>query len=343
MRIRILHLAGCFLVFYLLWNLAIDLYLGNTHFVSKMGFQFKSLLLTLTSILSFFLYPLAICLILAKLIPKRIVESILLILFCIPVIIFFRYLLQEIICPAVFGFSLYYQPVSARFYFQDNMYFGVLYSCFGFIYFLTQYTQYSARKQAELSMTAKEAELSLLKSQINPHFLFNSFNSIYTLIYQKNEKALASVEKLSAILRYALYERREKVSIETELNCLKDFIQLQQLRIDETAAISIDLDNVDNNLQISPHLLIGFAENAFKHGDFSDPATPLKISAFTYKKTLTFEVVNKKSILRKPPAGGIGLQNVKRRLDLLYENRYKLDIEDKEQTFSVNLTIDLQC
>ncbi len=341
MRVRILHLSGYFLAFYLLWHVTIDLYTGNNPFFTMQSLSFKSIVLTITTLFSFFLYPLAICLILAKLVPNRLILSVLLVVSSIPIIIFFRYILQEIIGPTLFGFSLYYAPVSLKFYFQDNMYFAVLYSCFGFVYFIMQYTQYAAKKQAELSMAAKEAELSLLKSQINPHFLFNSFNSIYTLIYQKNEKALPSVEKLSSILRYALYEQREKVSIEIELNHLKDFIQLQQLRIDETAPMVIDLDNIDNNLLISPHLLISFAENAFKHGDFSDPSTPLRITAYTKERSLLFEVFNKKSMLNKPQYGGIGLQNVKRRLDLLYKERYHLVIADEEKTFSINLSIDL--
>lgn len=341
MHVRILHLSGYFFSFYLLWHVAIDLYTGNTPFFTLESFQFKSVVLTVTTLFSFFLYPLAICIILAKLVPRRLALSVLLILGCIPLIIFFRYIVQEIICPSLFGFSLYYAPLSVKFYFRDNMYFAVLYSCFGFIYFITQYTQYSAKKQAELSMAAKEAELSLLKSQINPHFLFNSFNSIYTLIYQKSDKALASVEKLSSILRYALYEQREKVTIETELSYLEDFVQLQQLRVGEDAIINIDLENVDNTLLISPHLLVSFTENAFKHGDLSDPSAPLSILAFTKGNTLTYEVFNKKSTHNKPLYGGIGLQNVKRRLDLLYKNRYRLVIDDEDQTFSITLSIDL--
>lgn len=341
MRVRLVHLSGYFFSFYLLWHVAIDLYTGNNPLFTLESFQFKSVVLTVTTLFSFFLYPLAICVILAKLVPQRLVLSVLLIVACIPLIIFFRYIVQEIIAPYLFGFSLYYAPVSIKFYFRDNMYFAVLYSCFGFIYFISQYTQYSAKKQAELSMAAKEAELSLLKSQINPHFLFNSFNSIYTLIYQKSDKALASVEKLSSILRYALYEQREKVNIETELSYLKDFIQLQQLRIGEDAVIDVDLENIDNTLLISPHLLVSFTENAFKHGDLSDPSVPLSISAFTQGHTLVFKVFNKKSKHIKPQYGGIGLQNVKRRLELLYKDRYRLVIADHEKTFSINLSIDL--
>jgi len=339
MRLRFWHLLMCFFVFYIFWDGAID-YFANRPFFNDDSFTFKIIVLTITTFTSFFLYPLSICIWFGKFLPGRVVRALLLCLLCIPFIIFFRYFLQEIVCPAVFGFGNYFRPVSAKYYFQDNLYFAVLFSCFGLAYFFVGYIRVSERRQAALAIAAKESELAFLKSQINPHFLFNTLNSIYTLIYQKKDNALFATEKLSSLLRYALYEERMEVDLETEINHLKDFIELQRLRVGEEVALNMDVENIDGSLSISPHLLISLAENAFKHGDFTDPAAPLIVRAMTNGNTLIYHIANKKA--SKPVMqGGIGLQNIKRRLELLYENRHSCQISESDQQFSITLTITL--
>jgi len=340
MPLRLLHLIVCFLAFYFLWDASIHLFTGKPLFTIK-SFRVHNIVIAATGIISFFLYPLAICFILARLAPQRPGWSLTLILLCIPVIILFRYLLQEMLGPLIWGFSVYYQPYTFGFYFRDNLYFAVLYSCFGFIYFIVQYTKYSVRQQAELAMAVKEAELALLKSQINPHFLFNNLSNIYTLIYRKDENALTVVEKLSSLLRYALYEHRDKVTLETELTYLKNYVELQRLRIDASENIHVDLEDIDGTLLISPHLLVSFSENAFKYGDMTDPEHPLTINAHTEGATLFYQVSNKKSKFSTLPAGGIGLNNVKRRLELLYPDRHTLKVTDSDLEFIIDLCIKL--
>lgn len=340
MHIRIGRLLLFFLLFYLVWDAAAD-YFKNAPFFKADSFKLKTMILTVTGFGCFFLYPLSVCLILKRFVPRKTVLGFLLILMFIPPVILTRYFIQEIAGPVLWGFDNYSDRYTIKMYMIDNLYFAVLFSGFGVVYFFVRYAQYAAAKQAELVMAAKDAELSFLKSQVNPHFLFNSLHNIYTLIYQKNDHALSAVEQLSSLLRYALYEQKEKVMLETEINYLKDYIQLQRLRYDASFPVQMDLDNVDGSLGISPFLLISFVENAFKHGDFSDTAVPLTIIAQTSGKMLTYEVRNKKAKFNKAPEGGIGLGNVKRRLDLLYADRYKWDTLSTDDRFAVTLTIKL--
>ncbi|NML19532.1 histidine kinase [Pseudoflavitalea sp. G-6-1-2] len=340
MKIRFWQLLLYFLAFDLIWQATID-YFNETSLFRSYDFSLKKTVLWLTSFASFFLYPLSVCYWFGRLLPRRTVLALTLTLACMPLIILFRYGLQEVAGPALWGYSNYIGEYTLKYYMLDNVYYAVLFSGFGFAYFFIQYARYTDKKQADLIMAVKESELSFLKSQINPHFLFNNLHCIYTLIYQKNENALSAVEKLSSLLRYALYEKREMVDLETEVLHLKDFIQLQRLRVTPDAAIQIDLENIDGTLSVSPQLMIGFAENAFKHGDLSDAETPLIITAFTEANTLTYEVSNKKSKYNKPADGGIGLQNIKRRLDLLYASRYSCTITDTEHQFTITLKIEL--
>jgi two-component system LytT family sensor kinase len=340
MRIRIARLFLFFLIFYLVWDAAGD-YFRNAAFFRADSFTLKTMILTVTGFACFFLYPLSVCLILKRFVPRQTIVGFLLILFFLPFIILTRYFIQEIAGPVLWGFDNYADTYTIKMYMVDNLYFAVLFSGFGVVYFFNRYAQYAAAKQAELVMAAKDAELSFLKSQVNPHFLFNSLHNIYTLIYQKNDNALSAVEKLSSLLRYALYEQKEKVTLETEISYLRDYIQLQRLRYDASYPIQMDLDNVDGSLHISPLLLISFVENAFKHGDFSDTKMPLMITAQTMGNTLTYQVRNKKAKFNKAPEGGIGLGNVKRRLDLLYAERYTWETSSTEDQFAVILTIKL--
>lgn len=340
MKIRFWQLFLYFLAFDLLWQATIN-YFNETSFFRSYDFSLKKTVLWITTLASFYLYPLSVCYWFGRLLPRRMVLALTLTLACMPLIILFRYGLQEVAGPMIWGFSNYFGDYTLKYYMLDNVYYAVLFSGFGFAYFFIQYARHTDKKQTDLIMAVKEAELSFLKSQINPHFLFNNLHCIYTLIYQKNEHALSAVEKLSSLLRYALYEKREKVDLETEVLHLKDFIQLQKLRVAPDAVILVDLENIDGTLPVSPQLLIGFAENAFKHGDLSDKSTPLSITAFTEGNTLTYEVSNKKNRFNKPPEGGIGLQNIQRRLDLLYASRYSWKISDTEHQFTTILKIDL--
>lgn len=196
------------------------------------------------------------------------------------------------------------------------------------------------RIQRDLENQRLSAELSFLKSQINPHFLFNSLNSIYSLAYQKSDTTPEAILKLSEIMRYMLYECNDnKVELAKELQYLHNYIDLQKIRFGNKAFIDFEVKGEINNQYIVPLLLISFIENAFKHGIANDPIMPISLKINIEDGKLYFFIQNKKHSHNRDASGGIGLMNVKRRLDLLYPGKYNLDIRDETDTYTVQLSL----
>jgi two-component system LytT family sensor kinase len=186
------------------------------------------------------------------------------------------------------------------------------------------------------------SELAFLKSQINPHFLFNSLNNIYSLAYQKSDKTPEAILKLSEIMRYMLYESNEnKVALSDEIRYLENYIELQKLRFKNAAYIKFEINGDIQNQTITPLVLISFVENAFKHGVATDKENPIRIVLNVASDKLFFQVINKKNNQNKDDTGGIGLQNVKRRLDLLYRAQYRFHIEDNQDLYNCELYLNL--
>jgi sensor histidine kinase YesM len=204
-----------------------------------------------------------------------------------------------------------------------------------------------ARSQKLLGEMAKEkaeAELNFLKSQINPHFLFNSLNSVYFLIDKQNTGARNALHQFSEMLRYQLYEVKDKkVAIEKEVTYLRDYIQLQQLRRDN-CAVHFNVDDNAKGFAIEPLLLIPLVENAFKHLSHfgNEKRNEVNIALTRSNGHMRFGVRNttEHRVVSEPlPVGGIGLHNVKRRLELLYPGSYELDIREEGDWFDVMLKI----
>ena len=196
------------------------------------------------------------------------------------------------------------------------------------------------RVQRDLENQRLTAELAFLKSQINPHFLFNSLNSIYSLAYQRSETTPGAILKLSEIMRYMLYECNDnKVDLAKELQYLQSYIDLQKIRFGKKVYVDFEIHGEITNQRIAPLLLIAFIENAFKHGVANNPASPIKLMITVNEARLTFYMQNKKHMLNRDAAGGIGLNNVKRRLNLLYPDSYKLEIHDEADTYSCELSL----
>ncbi|HEX3384587.1 MAG TPA: sensor histidine kinase [Mucilaginibacter sp.] len=198
----------------------------------------------------------------------------------------------------------------------------------------------NARVQRDLENQRLMAELAFLKSQINPHFLFNSLNSIYSLAYQKSDTAPEAILKLSEIMRYMLYESNDtKVDLAKELQYLQNYIDLQKIRFGNKAFVEFKVTGEVGNQQIVPLLLIAFIENAFKHGVANDPNMPIRLFINLDGANLHFYTENKKHMNNRDIEGGVGLQNVQRRLELLYPGHYKLDIQDKPDTYICELSL----
>jgi len=196
--------------------------------------------------------------------------------------------------------------------------------------------------QRNLVTEKKEMELQFLKSQLNPHFLFNSLNNIYSLAYQKSDKTADAILKLSEIMRYMIYESNDSwVSLSKEIEYVQSFIELQKLRFKDGAAVEFTMNGEIDDQQIVPLILISFVENAFKHGVANDPENPIRINIIANQKILHFSVSNKKNNSNKDVMGGVGLNNVERRLQLLYPDRYKLNIVNSETHYTSELMLDI--
>lgn len=196
------------------------------------------------------------------------------------------------------------------------------------------------RVQRDLENQRLTAELSFLKSQINPHFLFNSLNSIYSLAYQKSDTTPEAILKLSEIMRYMLYECNDnQVDLSKELQYLQNYIDLQKIRFGNKAFMTFEVLGEVTNQQIVPLLLISFIENAFKHGIANDAQHPITMRINVEDGRLFFFIQNKKHSHNRDAIGGIGLPNVRRRLALLYPGKHNLEIRDEADTYTCQLSL----
>lgn len=189
------------------------------------------------------------------------------------------------------------------------------------------------------------SELALLKSQINPHSLFNNLNSIYSLAVKKSEDAPKAIVKLSEMMRYILYDSSaELISLEQEIDHLHNFLDLQKLRIHRDANVHFETAGNWQGQMIAPMLLEPFVENAFKHGNIHQPGSEISLSLKVDRQQLSFKVKNSvdRQNNQKDAYSGIGLVNIQKRLDLLYPHRHSLRIEPHERMFTVDLTIQLR-
>ncbi len=208
---------------------------------------------------------------------------------------------------------------------------------------LTDYAAASVRLGA-MAKEKAETELQFLKSQINPHFLFNSLNAIYFLIDKQNTNARQTLLQFSDLLRYQLYDcNADSIAIEKELVYLKNFVELQQLRRGNNYDIKMEINSNVASFNITPLLLIPFVENAFKHiSNHTDAVNFVHICMKKDNKWLLLKVKNSKdNSPTTETSGGIGLANVKRRLELLYPGRHTLQIDNSDDTYTVQLQLSI--
>ncbi|OQP56342.1 sensor histidine kinase [Niastella populi] len=201
------------------------------------------------------------------------------------------------------------------------------------------------RRLGEMAREKAETELNFLKSQINPHFLFNSLNTIYFLIDRQNAEARTTLLQMSDLLRYQLYDcNSSTIEIEKEVLYLRHYIRLQELRKDNQYEVGIEVGEQVKGFRITPLLLIPFVENAFKHiSHYSHEKNFIRVQLQRQNGALSFIVENTKDDQQRStePRGGIGLANVKRRLELLYPGRHSLQIHNDAHLFKVELNLHL--
>jgi two-component system, LytTR family, sensor kinase len=203
----------------------------------------------------------------------------------------------------------------------------------------------SDRLTSEKENENLKTELSLLRSQVSPHFMFNVLNNMVALARKQSDQLEPSLIKLSSLMRYMLYEADEdKVPLEKEIEYLQSYIDLQQQRFGQKVKVTVTIDAPDTTLDIEPMLLIPFVENAFKHGTGLIEDARIDIDLRAKNNVLQFIVRNKfnaSSIEIKDKTSGIGLTNVKRRLNLLYNKGYSLMITQQDDWFVISLQLNL--
>ena len=191
-----------------------------------------------------------------------------------------------------------------------------------------------------LKQEKSQTELSLLKTQINPHFFFNTLNNLYSLTIKHSEKAPEVILKLSDMMRYTIYEgEKEVVSIEREISYLNNYIELHKIRHRDNTDIQFEIEHQTNN-EITPLLFIILVENAFKHGveQLTENAY-VHINLISNSKGVFFTIKNNFDKERDDTPPGIGLKNLKRRLDLTYPNKHDIHIKKTEKEFEIQLNI----
>ena len=232
---------------------------------------------------------------------------------------------------------------SFRTYFFINIWYNIviIFMAFGYVMLIQWFLQEGIRRRLESEKLT--AELSFLKMQINPHFLFNTLNNIYSLSLKKSDNTPDSILKLSDMMRYMLYEKEDAeyhVPLNKEIKYLENFIALQKLRYSGEMHMSFEIKGDTANQKICPLILVPFVENAFKHGVLNDAANPLSIQlTAAADNKLIFEIRNKINNNNKDLNGGIGLVNVKKRLELLYPGRHQLETTETKTHYNAFLTL----
>jgi hypothetical protein len=198
-------------------------------------------------------------------------------------------------------------------------------------------------KQAEKEKT--DTELSYLKAQINPHFLFNTLNSLYSLALEKSDKTPAAIVKLSSMMRYVITDAHaDYVPLSQELEYVRSYIDLQKLRFDTTIMVDYEEQGDTNGKHIAPLILIPFIENAFKYGVNAEEKSLIRINVLVSIQSMKLEIYNRKTSrpMLDEPQNGLGIETTRNRLNLLYPGKHELTIVDGQEDFLVTLLLNLK-
>ena len=249
--------------------------------------------------------------------------------------------MEEILLPTFFGIRNYAAGTKFIYYYFDNIFYSSTTIFISTTFWFFRYFIKTEVEKTELVKAKKTAELQALKTQINPHFIFNSLNNIYSLVYQNSERALPAIEELSQLLRYSTKDlEKDFISLDKEIGYIDSLTALEKLRIKNPELLIIEKNFNHQKLNISPMILVPFVENAFKHGDFRNKGFKMKLS--DDNQILHFYLLNYKGEKIKDSLSGIGIENVKKRLEILYPNKHELKIESSDTEFIVDLKIDLR-
>lgn len=222
-----------------------------------------------------------------------------------------------------------------------KIFIALLLICFNIAVELFFKSQRDKKKITQLKYNEMQTKLDYLKYQINPHFFMNTLNNIHALVDIDTEKAKQTIVELSKLMRYVLYESDKKfILLQKEIQFLKHYAELMRIRYpDDSVTIEIDMPDDTGNIAIPPLLVISFVENAFKHGVSFRNESFVNITLRTDNKNIIFTCRNSNAKHNQDQHHGIGLDNIKKRLELLYPNKYVLSIDEQDDEFSVLMVI----
>ncbi|MRX41083.1 histidine kinase [Flavobacterium sp. LC2016-23] len=255
-----------------------------------------------------------------------------------------RYFLQEVVVFEITGIHNYaVQSREITYYIRDNFFFGlpsVTLSAISYLFFQFQETQ---KQNQQLLLENKKAEFQMLKSQLSPHFLFNTLNSFYSQLLGKNDEIASDVLVLSDLLRYVVTETdKDEAILSKEIQFIKNYIHLQQKRFEDQLYLNFTLEGAYSDEKILPAVLIHFTENVFKHGKLNDPEKKAIISIQIEAGFLEISTFNYTAEGENYYSTGIGFDNLVRRLEYAYKNQFLLEKTAENNTFKMYLKIPLK-
>jgi sensor histidine kinase YesM len=252
-----------------------------------------------------------------------------------------RYFIEEILVYNLTGYHNYGERTRRFWYYIfDNSYYSLKVILFStFIYLLFMYLR-NQQKIHELKLEQQKAELDVLKMQLEPHFIFNTLNVFYTELVETQPDTAKGIHKLSELLRHITYDaHKDFIPLQKELKFIEDYIYLYQKRFENNLYLDFHVEGDVQQQQIASLVLIHFVENIFKHGDINNPNHPVEITIKISEEKLVLQTNNKVSNVRNYSTNGIGRENLKKRLDLIYPNQYTYEYKETDNQYSSHLTI----
>lgn len=252
-----------------------------------------------------------------------------------------RFFVEQFLTLLLFDVQNYYEETAVWYYFYDNLYYSskpiILSSILFLIVFIIRLLEYNKH----ILEAHKDSEVKFLKAQINPHFIFNTLNNIYSMVYFESDKSLPAIEKLSRIMRFTTYEsQKEKIKLEEEINYIKSYIELERLRHQENSFVNLIIQSNNNTVEIPPYLLSPLVENAIKHGSTTN-GNSIEVKLTVDKEKLQFMVKNEIGNQKKDKLGGIGIDNLQKRLEIYYPKKHVLTLINENNIFTAELELDL--
>lgn len=272
---------------------------------------------------------------------EKIPQLIAAIVFTIAIFIASRYFIEQVLYRNWFGMQNYSDDTPLSKYIRDNIYYSLAFLVIPAAVYSVQQNFKTEITNRKLKAEVIKSELAFLKSQINPHFLYNTLNYVYSLAIPVSDKLASAVLRLSDLMRYTLNESPDgKVTLSKEVEYLESYTGLFKMRFEPDFYVHFITEGVGEQ-KIAALMLIPFVENAFKHGVVNDEKYPVRIKLKINGKRLSFEVSNKISRAQKDHSSGVGLVNVHRRLDLIYPQKHELLISNNGNTYKTTLILDI--